>query len=138
MSAFAARREANKKGSFHSVKTSFNKIFPPGGLATKVEQAVHLVTAILTEGSLLANLHVIRCMESGQSPPINQTFYNHCYSAVSHSTGNGAQQFVPAKDPSLAESYDLYTRCLPALHTKPERPTFIKDVSSLINALLEL
>ncbi|KAL3145756.1 hypothetical protein ABBQ38_015136 [Trebouxia sp. C0009 RCD-2024] len=108
--------------------TGFKQIFPHEGLAAKVEQAVHLVTPILTEGSLLANLHVIRCMESGQSPPINQTFFNHCYSAVSHSTGKAAQQFVPAKHPSLAESYDLYTQCLPALHTKPEKPTFIKDI----------
>lgn len=136
MSAFAARREANKQGRFHSVKTGFKQIFTHPGLAAKVEQAVHLVTPILTEGSLLANLHVIRCMESGQSPPIDQTFFNHCYSAVSHSTGNRAQDFVPAKDPSLAESYDLYTQCLPALHTKPERPTYIKDVSNLINEAL--
>ena len=132
MSTRSARQEANKEGKFHSVKVSFNKIFSHQGLAAKVVEAVHLVTPILTEGSLLANLHILHCVESGQSiPAINQTFFYHCYSAVSHSTGNGAQQFKSADHPSLAASYNLYTQLLPNTHTKPDRPTFIKDVSAV-------
>ena len=130
MSTHKARKEANKKGRFHSVKTSFSQIFPHDGLADIVEQAVHLVTPILTEGSLLANLHVQRCLESGQNIVVTQTFFNQCYSAVSHATGNRAEQFKPSSHPPLAESYNLYTQCLPSNHTRPGRPTFLKDVST--------
>ena len=131
MATIKERKKANKEGRLHSVKTSFPQIFAHEGLAAKVKQAVLLVTPILTEGSLLANLHVLRCMESGQhAPVISQEFFFNCYSAVSHSTGNGAQQFNPANHPSLAASYTLYTQCLPNNHAKPERPTFIKDVST--------
>lgn len=130
MSTFQERRAANKNGIYHSIKTSFNKIFTHEGLAAKVLEAVHLVTPILTEGSLLANLHVLRCLSAGQHiPAVNQTFYNNCYSAVTHSTGNGAQQFKPADHPSLAASYAVYHQSLPNNHTQPERPTYIKDVS---------
>ena len=131
MSTIRERKEANKKGRLHSVKTSFQQIFPHGGLAAKVEQAVHLVTPILTKGSLLANIHVLRCIESGHNAPvISQVFFYNCYSAVSHSTGNRAQQFKPANHPSLAASYNVYTQCLPNNHARPERSTFIKDVST--------
>ena len=87
-------------------------------------------TPILTEDSLLATLHFLRCLSSGQSVPvINQAFFNQCYSAVSHSTGNVAQQFDATKHPSLAASYSFYAQALPTNHAKPETPTFIKDVS---------
>ena len=120
-----------KQGRLHSVKTGFHQIFAHEGLAAKVEQAVLLATPIFTEGSLLANLHVLRCIESGQHAPVlSQDFFFNCYSAVSHSMGNGAQQFKPANHPSLAASYNLYPQCLPNNHARPERPTFIKDVST--------
>ena len=138
MSDFAARRALNQEGRLHTVKTGFKQIFPHQGLAAKVQEAVQLVTPILTEGSLLANLHVLRCIQSGDSLSINQTFWNHCYSAVSYATGNQAREFDPAKDPSLARSYELYRQSLPAFHRKPEKPTYIKDASTSINALLEL
>lgn len=132
MSTFKSRKAAQKNGRFYTVKTSFKKIFAHEGLATKIEEAVQLVTPILTEGSLLANLHVLRCLsaDSGQSiPDIDQTFYYDCYAAVTYSTGNQAQEFDPTKHPSLAASYAMYTQSLPPGHAKPERPTFIKDVS---------
>ena len=56
MSTLSAKQEANKEGKFHSVEVSFRKIFSHQGLAAKVVEAVHLVTPLLTEGSLLANL----------------------------------------------------------------------------------
>ena len=121
MSDFAARRALSKEGRFHTVKTGFKQTFSHQGLAAKVQEAVQLVTPILTEGSLLAN-HVLRCIQSGKSLSINQTFWNCCYSAVSYATGNKAQEFDPAKDPSLAASYELYRQSLPALHRKPETP----------------
>ncbi|KAL3143153.1 hypothetical protein ABBQ38_002014 [Trebouxia sp. C0009 RCD-2024] len=131
MATFQARKEANSKGQMYTVKTGFNNIFPADEpLSAKILQAVDLLTPILTEGSLLANLHVLRCAEQGGNIPlVNQTFYNNCYAAVTHSTGSGAQQFKSADHPALAESYTLYRDSLPAGHAKPERPTFLKDVS---------
>ena len=128
MSTVRECKKANEKGRFYCIKYSFQQIFPHHGLATEIAQAVNLVKPILTEGSLLSNLHVLRCLESGECPVINQTFFYNCYSAVSYATGNRAQQFKPTDYPSLA-SYSLYTQSLPNSHTRPERPTFIKDVS---------
>ena len=132
MSTRHTRREANETGEIYSVKAGFNKLLPADEtLSTKVLQAVDLVTPILTEGSLLANLHVLRCTEPGRDiPEITQTFFNNCYAAVTHSTGYKAQQFKAAAHPALAESYAVYKQSLPGDHAKPERPRFIKDVST--------
>ena len=67
MSTLKDRKQAHEKGRFYSIKYSFQQIFPHQGLATQVVQAVDLVTPILTEGSLLANLHALLCLESGES-----------------------------------------------------------------------
>ena len=138
MSTQQARREANQTGLIYSVKAGFNKLFPAdqavpakAALSAKILQAVDLVMPILTEGSLLANLHVLRCAEQGNMPLIDQTFFNHCYAAVTFSTGRSAQQFKPADHPELAVSYTQYKDCLPDDHTQPERPSFIKDVSTV-------
>ena len=131
MSTIKERKAANEKGQVYSIKHSFQRFFPHRGLATQVVQAVDQVTPILTEGSLLANLHVLRCVESGESPVINQVFFYSCYCAVSYATGSQAQQFKATDHPSLATSYSLYAQCLPSNHTRPERPTYIKDVSVL-------
>lgn len=94
-----------------------------------VQTAVNLVKPIVVEGLLLANLHVLRLLEANQElPKMNETFFNHCFAAVSHATGFRAQQFKPTSDPQLATSYQLYCQSLPAHHQKPERPTFIKAV----------
>ena len=137
MSTFAARRAANKEGRTYTVKTGFNRIFTHQGVAAKVQEAVHLVTPILTEGSLLANLHILRCIESGADLPAlgstgtkGQTFFNNCYAAVTYSTGFRAQQFDTRKCADLTASYELYCQLLPANHIKPERPTYLKDVST--------
>ena len=131
MSTLQARKEANASGQFYSVKVSFHKIFPDEALSAKVQQAVDLVTPIVTEGSLLANLHVLRCAEmGGDMPKIDQTFFNQCYAAVTHSTGHRAQQFRSEDHPALSESYTVYRESLPDDHAKPERPTYIKDVST--------
>ena len=60
---------------------------------------------------------------------LNRLLCCRCYAAVSISCGPGAQQFSRNKDPILAESLDHYSWHLPASHQKPERPTYLKDVS---------
>ncbi len=131
MSTQQQRREANKARRFYNVKSGVNKFFTNQDLLEQIQQAVHLVTPILVEGNMLANLHVLRLLEATDAiPKLDQTFYNRCFSAVSFATGHRAQQFTEASDASLATSYNtLYSQSLPANHQKPERPTLIKDVS---------
>ena len=115
------RRAANKEGSIYSVKTGFKKIFTDARLAATTLQALQLVTPIVIEANILANLHVLRCLEEGGPavqnavPKLDQTFYSNC---------------MYAKHPSLAASLNLYKQQLPSSHQQPERPTFIKDVSA--------
>ena len=126
-----ARRDANKEGRLYTVKTGFHTIFTDAQLAATTLQAVQLVSPILIESNILANLHVLRCLESdGSVGKLNQTFFSNCMYAVTHSTGRGAVQFDPTKNAKLAESLDIYRQQLPNHHEPPERPTFIKDVSS--------
>ena len=57
-------------------------------MAKQVRSAVDLVQPILMEGSLLANLHMLRCLETADSIAgpleVSQTFYNCCYRYHSH------------------------------------------------------
>ena len=136
------RRAANKEGSIYSVKTGFRKIFTDARLAAITLQALQLVTPIVIEANILANLHVLRCLEEGGPavqnavPKLDQTFYSNCMYAVSHATGRQAVQFNAAKHPSLAASLNLYKQQLPSSHQQPERPTFIKDVSAAPGPML--
>lgn len=125
-----ARRAANKEGSMYSVKTGFKKIFTDARLASVTQQAVRLVTPIVIEANALANLHVLRCLETdGAVPKLDQTFFSNCMYAVTYATGRQATQFNANKNASLAASHSLYNQQLPPTHQPPERPTFIKDVS---------
>ncbi|KAA6417578.1 MAG: hypothetical protein FRX49_12453 [Trebouxia sp. A1-2] len=128
MSTRQQRREANQAGRFYNVKSGVNSFFTDQALLGQIQQAVQLVTPLLVEGHLLANLHVLRCIEAGEAmPKLDQTFYNRCFYAVSFGTGNRAQQFNRASDPSLATTHDtLHTQSLPANHQRPERPTSVK------------
>ena len=131
------RRDFNATGHMYTVKTGFNSIFHHQGLADMAQRAVNLVKPIIVEGLLLANLHVLRLLESNQElPKMDETFFNRCFAAVSIATGFRSQQFNPTSDPQLAASYELYRQNLPAHHQKPERPTFIKAVSNLSLMLL--
>ena len=130
MTSRQARRAANKESNIYSVKTGFKKIFTEPRLADITLQAVQLVTPIVIEANALANLHVLRCLETdGAVPELGQTFFSNCMYAVSHATGRGAVQFSTSKQASLAASHSLYSQQLPPTHQKPERPTYIKDVS---------
>jgi len=131
MSTQQQRREANKAGRFYNVKSGVNSFFTDEVLLQQIQQAVQLVIPLLVEGNLLANLHVLRCIEAEEAiPKLDQTFFNRCFYAVSFGTGNQAQQFNKASAPSLATTHDtLYSQNLPANHQRPERPTFLKDVS---------
>ena len=131
MSTRQQRRKANEAGRFYNVKSGVNSFFTNQVLLEQIQQAVQLVIPLLVEGNLLANLHVLRCIEAREAiPKLDQTFFNRCFYAVSFGTGHRAQQFHEATDPSLATSYNtLYSQSLPANHQKPERPTFLKDVS---------
>ena len=66
MSTQQQRREANKAGRFYNVKSGVNSFFPDQLLLDKIQQAVQLVI-LLVEGSLLANLHVLRCIRGRRS-----------------------------------------------------------------------
>ena len=130
MATRQARRAANREGSIYSVKTGFKQIFTDERLAEITLQAVQLVTPILIEANALANLHVLRCLETdGAVPKLDQTFFSNCMYAVTHATGKQAVQFNVDKNASLAASHSLYSQELPPAHQQPERPTFIKDVS---------
>ena len=130
MATQQARKAANKEGSNHIMKTGFKQIFTDARLAAITLQAVQLVTPILIEANLLANLHVLRCLETdGAVPTLDQTFFSRCMYAVTHATGKRAVQFNVDKNASLAASHSLYSQELPPAHQQPERPTFIKDVS---------
>ena len=141
MSAQSDRRKANEKGSFYSIKTSFNTIFTHQPLADQFEKAVQLLTPIVLQGNLLANLHILRHLESGNPAilKIDQTFFYRCFAAVSFATGFRAQQFNPASDPDLAASLDVYQQSVPPGYMKPERPTWLKGVSFIpLSALLSM
>ena len=64
----------------YTVKASFRTLFPDEAMADQVRSAVDLVQPILMEGSLLANLHILRCFEKADSiaglSEVSQTFYN--------------------------------------------------------------
>ncbi|DBA87701.1 TPA: hypothetical protein ACH3X1_004707 [Trebouxia sp. C0004] len=129
MATRQARRAANREGSIYSVKTGFKQIFTDERLAEITLQAVQLVTPILIEANALANLHVLRCLETdGAVPKLDQTFFSNCMYAVTHATGKQAVQFNVDKNASLAASHSLYSQELPPAHQQPERPTFIKDI----------
>ena len=113
---------------FYNVKTGVNSFLTDQDLLDQIQQAVQLVTPLLVEGNLLANLHVLRCIEAGEAiPKLDQMFFSRRFYAVSFSTGHQARQFNTASDPCLATSHDtLYQQSLPANHQRPERPTFFK------------
>lgn len=137
MATRQARRAANKEGSIFSVKTGFKQIFTEERLAAITLQAVQLVTPIVIEANALANLHVLRCLETdGAVPKLDQTFFSNCMYAVSHATGRQAVQFNADKNKSLAASHSLYKQQLPPTHQQPERPTYIKDVSAAPGPML--
>jgi len=121
MSTRQQRRKANEAGRFYNVKSGVNSFFTNQVLLEQIQQAVQLVIPLLVEGNLLANLHVLRCIEAREAiPKLDQTFFNRCFYAVSFGTGHRAQQFNEATDPSLATSYNtLYSQSLPANHQKP-------------------
>ncbi|KAA6428181.1 MAG: hypothetical protein FRX49_01777 [Trebouxia sp. A1-2] len=130
MATRQARRDANKEGKLYSVKTGFNTIFTHPGLAATTLQAVQLVSPILIASNVLANLHVLRCLETtaGDVPKLDQTFFSNCMYAVTHATGHKAVQFNRAKNGELTESLDIYLQQLPQGHQPLERPTLIKDI----------
>ena len=80
---------------------------------------------------LLANLHLLRCLEVGSDLPKAKelnSFFNS-WAAVSFSTGPHAQQYNPSSDPSLTNTVQLFINSLPVNHQRPERPTYLKAVS---------
>ena len=80
MATLKERKAFNRSGSMSTVKASFRTLFPDEAMADQVRSAVDLVQPILMEGSLLANLHILRCFETADSiadlAEVGQTFYN--------------------------------------------------------------
>ena len=83
MATLKERKAFNRAGSMYTVKASFRTLFPDEAMADQVRSAVDLVQPILMEGSLLANLHILRCFEKADSiaglSEVSQTFYNRYY-----------------------------------------------------------
>ncbi|DBB10514.1 TPA: hypothetical protein ACH3X3_002053 [Trebouxia sp. C0006] len=80
MSTQQQRREANKAGRFYNVKSGVDSFFTDEVLLQQIQQAVQLVIPLLVEGNLLANLHVLRCIEAEEAiPKLDQTFFNRCF-----------------------------------------------------------
>ena len=74
------RRDFNATGHMYTVKTGFKSIFHHQGLADMAQRAVNLVKPIIVEGLLLANLHVLRLLESNRElPKMDETFFNRCF-----------------------------------------------------------
>ncbi|DBA75796.1 TPA: hypothetical protein ACH3X1_010204 [Trebouxia sp. C0004] len=121
MSIRQQRREANKTGRFFNIKSGVNSFFTDQAFLEQIQQAVQLVIPLLVEGNLLANEHVLNCIEAGEViPKLDQTFFNRCFYAVSFGTGCQAQQFNETSDLSLATSHGtLYSQSLPGNHQRP-------------------
>ena len=84
MGSRQARRAANKEGNLYTVKTDFNTIFTDQQLSATVLQAVQLVSPILIASNVLANLHVLRCLETdGHVSKLDQTFFSNCMYSLS-------------------------------------------------------
>jgi len=101
-------------------------------LLEQIQQAVQLqlVIPLLVEGNLLANLHVLRCIEAREAiPRLDQTFFNRCFYTVSFGTGHRAQQFNEATDPSLATSLQYSVQSELASKSPETRKAFLTDVS---------
>ena len=98
----------------------------------------HSRSPILIEANALANLHVLRCLETdGAVPKLDQTFFSNCMYAVTHATGKQAVQFNVDKNASLAASHSLYSQELPPASTA--RETYIhkrREFCTWSNAVL--
>jgi len=71
-------------------------------LAATTLQAVQLVSPIFLASNVVANLHVLRCLETeGNVSKLDQTFFSDCMYAVTHATGHRAVQFDRAKNVKL-------------------------------------
>ena len=127
----AARQAHNKTAIRRTVKVGFKKVFPNPNIAGMIQRAVKLATPVVQQAHLLANLHVLRMCEVGlQLPPLNDTFWNRCMSAVSEAT-EGSGDYDPAVDPALTASLASYSAAVPANFARPQRPAFIKSVSAI-------
>ena len=135
------RRQANAGSTVSVIQVGANTIFKPPGsinLLPHVRTAVILSHQIIVEGHMLANLHILRLLNTNQPLPwlstggrdsTWQTMMDNCYAAVSQAVGPHCQQFSANKHPELATSYAMYQQSLPAGHIKPTRPTWLKHVS---------
>ncbi|KAL3131781.1 hypothetical protein ABBQ38_007499 [Trebouxia sp. C0009 RCD-2024] len=125
----AARQAHNKTAIRRTVKVGFKKVFPNPNIAGMIQRAVKLATPVVQQAHLLANLHVQMCEVGLQLPPLNDTFWNRCMSAVSEAT-EGSGDYDPAVDPALTASLASYSAAVPANFARPQRPAFIKSVIS--------
>ena len=135
-------RQALQNGTFRNIQISANTIFKPTGrpnLLPLVRRAVDLNNKIVVEGQMLATLHTLRMVQMNIALPTlttgnkNETAWRsmveQCYAAVSQATGPQCKQFSPTSHPDLASSLAVYNQCLPAGHSRPTRPTWLKPVS---------
>ena len=130
-----------KSDSITCIQVGANRIFQQTGtpsILQTVRKAVLLNHAIIKEGHLLLLLHIIRALDnnlplpalnSGKNDSKWQVLLDNCYAAVSNPTGR-SQPFQAEKHPDLNDSYLVYKQSLPMDHRKPDRPAWLKPVST--------
>lgn len=111
----------NQETAITVVKSSLNQFCKPGlqDLRAVLNKAIKEVNKATAEAYVLANMHVIRMCETQEAvPPLDQSFFYGCLSAVSA----GLRQKSTIRDCQFRETVQLYHSCRAELddYTPPE------------------
>lgn len=99
------RNKRNKESDIKVIKTTYNSFCRDEARSLLLERCLFDVNKAVTEAYILANLHVVRCIDiSRPVPKIDQNFFYRCLSAVSSSD----QQKAELKDLDLRNTVRIY------------------------------
>lgn len=99
------------------VKTTWNSLCHPAAKLLQIDSVLCEVNKAITEAYLLANIHVVRlCSEGLPIPPLNQTFFYQCLSAVSLADKKKPEQ----KSLEFRASVSLYRSFYPPYYELPD------------------
>jgi hypothetical protein len=111
------RAQRNKDTECTVVKTSLNSFCKEAARALPLENVLKEVNKVICEAYILANLHVLRMCELGREvPPLDQSFFYGCLSAVSVA----GRQKSPIKDLFFRETAYLYLSSRPQGYKPPD------------------
>jgi hypothetical protein len=109
--------QRNRETECTVVKTSWNSFCKEAAKALPLESALKEVNKAICEAYVLANLHVLRmCELAREVPPLDQSFFYGCLSAVSVA----GRQKSPIKDLFFRETVELYVSSRPANYVPPD------------------